>query len=384
MEYILIACAAIVAAVMTPRYVPSKLTGGRRRVAIVAFRTLLALVAVFCVVTTSVVSIPANQVGVVRRIYGWSNLANGHFIATQGETGYQAQIIPPGTFRFSPFVNVFNTVERLPAVVIPSGYYGRIVANDGSPLAGGQIMADAWPDEDYLKFLDAEYFLTHGGQKGLQLSVLKPGIYPLNLALYQVKIGYARSGNNPAANSQDTYDIRGLTLETVDRGQANEAAPLDTSITNIPAGFVGVVRSSVEKKGIDCTPITAKAEEGGLTAELVPQGCRGIWSTSLLPNDYYLNRDAYDVTMVPTRVTALEFQGGFERRYIDLKVDAKGDFIQTERLVAFPQPNDAADVAISTTFGANTLKRFEVRTDVVSEESAPAVSLVRAEAERAG
>jgi len=286
MEYILIACVAIVAAVMTPRYVPSKLTGGRRRVAIVAFRAFFGLVALFCIVTTSVISIPPNQVGVVRRIYGWSNLANGHIVATQGETGYQAQIIPPGTFRFSPFVNVFNTVERLPVVVIPSGYYGRIVASDGSPLAGGQIMADAWPDEDYLKFLDAEYFLTHGGQKGLQLSVLKPGVYPLNLALYQVKIGYARSGNNPAASAQDTYDIRGVTRETVDRGQANETAPLDTSITNIPAGLVGVVRSSVEKKGIDCTPITAKAEEGGLTAELVPQGCRGIWAASLPPNDF--------------------------------------------------------------------------------------------------
>jgi hypothetical protein len=45
---------------------------------------------------------------------------------------------------------------------------------------------------------------------------------------------------------------------------------------------------------------------------------------------------------------------------------------------------DAADVAISTTFGANTLKRFEVRTDVVGDESAPAIPLVRAEAERTG
>jgi transglutaminase-like putative cysteine protease len=45
---------------------------------------------------------------------------------------------------------------------------------------------------------------------------------------------------------------------------------------------------------------------------------------------------------------------------------------------------DAADVAISTTFGANTLKRFEVRTDEVTAESEPAAARVArtAEAER--
>ena len=69
-----------------------------------------------------------------------------------------------------------------------------------------------------------------------------------------------------------------------------------------------------------------------------------MWDTSLSPNDYYLNRDAYDVTLVSTRVTALEFKGGFTRRYLDLKVDAKGDFTQTERTATFPQPKDAADI----------------------------------------
>jgi len=39
---------------------------------------------------------------------------------------------------------------------------------------------------------------------------------------------------------------------------------------------------------------------------------------------------------------------------------------------------------ISTTFGANTLKRFEVRTDVVSDESVVTAPLALVEAERAG
>ncbi|MBV8104362.1 MAG: hypothetical protein JO223_07030 [Hyphomicrobiales bacterium] len=337
MEYVLVACAALVAAVLAPRYLPSKLGAARRRVAVVAFRTLFALIALFCVLTTSIISIPANEVGIVRRVYGLSSLTNGHIIATEGETGYQAQIIPPGTFRISPFLTVFNEVQRLPVVVVPSGYYGRVVANDGAPLPDAQIMADEWPEEDFQKYLDAEYFLTHGGQKGLQLSVLKPGVYPLNLALFQVKIGYSKNG--VLEPKGDVYDVGGL---------SKEQKYLDTSITSIAAGSVGVVRSSVRKEGIDCTPITAKTEEGGVTAVLVPQGCRGIWSMSLAPNDYYLNRDAYDVILVPTRVTTLQFQGGFERRYIDLKIDAKGDIVQTERLQGFARPPDAADAAIST------------------------------------
>ena len=80
-------------------------------------------------------------------------------------------------------------------------------------------------------------------------------------------------------------------------------------------------------------PLSSRRSE--LTAELVTQYCKGIWDKSLPPNDYYLNRDAYDVTLVSTRVTTLEFKGGFTRRYLDLKVDARGDFTQTERSASF-------------------------------------------------
>ena len=164
----------------------------------------------------------------MRKIYGFSNLAPGHIIATHGETGYQAEIIPPGTFRISIFFNVLNSVDLLPVVVVPNGFYGRIVASDGDALLAGQIMADAWPDSDTQKFLDAEYFMTHGGQKGLQLSLLKPGVYPLNLALFQIKIGYIRNGRDITVDNDDVYDLRGKTTEQT---------PLDTSITRVPAGF---------------------------------------------------------------------------------------------------------------------------------------------------
>ena len=234
---------------------------------------------------------------------------------------------------------MINRVDHLPVVVVPNGFYGRIVARDGAPLREGQIMADAWPDDAFAKYLDAEHFLSHGGQKGLQLSVLKPGSYPLNLAFFEVRIGYQANGRDVTRRDDDIYDLRGLT---------HQDTPLDTSITRVPAGFVGVVRSSVQAPGANCKATVARTEDEGLSAELVPENCKGIWSRSLLPNDFYLNHDAYDVTLVSTRVTTLEFKGGFKRRFIDLRVDAHGDFQQTERSADIPQPKEAVDPAVNT------------------------------------
>ena len=364
MLQIVIALVAIVAAVTTPRVIPDFLAGWRRSALIGVLRLGFVVVALAATLATSVISIPPDQVGVVRRIYGLSNLSPGHIIATKGETGYQAEIIPPGTFRISIFFNLLNHVDLLPVVVVPNGFYGRIVASDGDSLLAGQIMADAWPDGEAQQFLDAQYFMTHGGQKGLQLSVLKPGVYPLNLALFQVKIGYTRNGRDIVADNDDVFDLRGHTTEQT---------PLDTSITRVPAGFVGVVRSSVQSPGVDCRARTARTDADGLTAELVSQYCKGVWEKSLPPNDYYLNRDAYDVTLVSTRVTTLEFKGGFTRRYLDLKVDSRGDFAQTERSASFPQPSDSADTAVNTKIEGWEIPQ-ELRAIVqITPENAPIV-----------
>ena len=326
---------AALAALALPRLVPERFSGASL---INACRALSIVLVGAAVLSTSIVTVSANRVGLVRKVYGFKSLPEGRLIATDGETGYQAEIIPPGTFRISPLFNLFNVVEERPVVVVPQGFYGRVVARDGKPLGTGQIIADAWPDAAFSQFLNAEYFMNNGGQKGLQLSVLKPGSYPLNLALFEVRVGYERNGRDITRTADDVYDITGLRVED---------SPLSTAITRVPAGFVGVVRSSVQAPTADCTAITARTDAEGLTAELVPENCKGIWSRSLPPNDYYLNRDAYDVTLVSTRVTTLEFKGGYTRRFLDLKVDGKGDFQQTERSQNVPKSDESADTAVN-------------------------------------
>ena len=333
--FLLLLIAALVA-LAVPRLLPERIAAPWMTT---VSRILAAVLLIGAVLSTSIISISPNRVGLVRKVYGTRSLPEGRLIAANGETGYQADIIPPGTFRISPLFNLFNTIEERPIVVVPQGFYGRIVARDGLSLPEGQIIADAWPDAEFSKFLNAEYFLTHGGEKGLQLSVLKPGSYPLNLALFEVRVGYERNGNDVTRTTDDVYDINGL---------HTEETPLSTAITRVPAGFVGVVRSSVQSKSADCSAIIARTDPEGLTAELVPENCKGIWARSLPPNDYYINRNAYDVTLVSTRVTTLEFKGGYARRFIDIKVDGKGDFTQSERSININKPEESADTAVNT------------------------------------
>jgi len=345
--WIIFAVVFLAIAIVAPRLMPSSLPSWSGTAA----RIVAVFLAVICVLETSIVTVPADQVGIVRKNYGYRNMPDGHIIATNGETGYQAEIIAPGTWRVSIGFNLFNSVEVMPVVQIPQGFYGRIVARDGDPLTDGQIMADAWSDQQFANMLDAQYFMTHGGQRGLQLSVLKPGTYPVNLKLYQVRVGREPNTKEVQSNKDLIWDETGF---------HEEETPLNTMITRVPAGFVGVVRSSVQAKDAVCTVEKIKVDAGtisaaaqaqaneSLSAELVPMNCKGIWSYALPPNDYYLNRDAYEVTLVDTRVQTLEFKGGFKRRWIDLTVNSKGDFEQHERAMDIQQEPGAADGAVNT------------------------------------
>src|SRR5439155_21715388 len=73
-------------------------------------------------------------------------------------------------------------------VSIPSGKYGFLNAKDGKPLRPDQFLADAFPPAHELDMLDAEYFLTHAGQRGPQTTILTPGSYRLNTYLWDLAI----------------------------------------------------------------------------------------------------------------------------------------------------------------------------------------------------
>ena len=285
-----------------------------------AARFLGFVLIVFVIASTSFVFVGEDETGHRVKIYLGGNLKEGAIIAIDGQKGPQAEILPPG-FQFQPFLNILYDVTLKDVIDIPEGQYAFLVARDGRPLRPDQTYADPFnPDEAAKMVGDATYFLTHGGQKGPQTTVLSPGKYRLNLFLWNVKFG---------------------------------------EVTEVEKGFVGVIKSNVHSavnfgnlksaRPEDCSP-TRKVTVGGgeLAVPLVPVGCIGVWEKALNPGKYYVNREAYNLTLVDTRVQAWEYKGGYRKRTIELKVNQKGDITQTERSDQFDVPRTAVSAAIFT------------------------------------
>jgi hypothetical protein len=275
---------------------------------------LMVLVGLAFLASTSFVQISADRVGHLKRIYLAEDLPPGRIIALPGQKGPQAEVLGPG-FHFRPLLNVLYEVEQYPVVQIPEGYYGQITTNDGLPMPEGMFIAPVIPDDKLAEMLNADTFLTQGGFRGPQETVLKPGAYRLNRYLFDVR------------------------------------TDADTTATVIPAGQVGVVKSNVQQPGLNCQEELVRVSEAqhdadALSVPLVPRGCIGLWKDALLPGAYYLNRHAYDITPVDTRAQTWEYKGGYKRRTIDLAIDQQGQITQTERSFEEPVPSTAVDRAV--------------------------------------
>lgn len=275
---------------------------------------LMLLAGFMFLASTSFVLVGSDKVGHLKRIYLAADLPPGHIIALPGQKGPQAEVLGPG-FHFRPLLNVLYDVEPFDLVTIPEGFYGQVTTLDGQPMPDGMFMAPVIADDKLQSMFNAETFLTAGGYRGPQETVLKPGAYRLNRYLFDVKAG------------------------------------TETAATVIPTGQVGVVKSNVSTPGLNCKEETvrvsaAQHDADALSVPLVPKGCIGLWKEPLLPGAYYLNRQAYDVTLVDTRVQTWEYKGGYRRRIIDLSIDQQGNLKQTERTVEEEMPATAVDRAV--------------------------------------
>jgi uncharacterized membrane protein YqiK len=198
-----------------------------------------------------------DAAGIVVKNIG-AKLPSGNIIAVNGEMGPQAEILGPGWHPLLwPFV---YDVEKAEVQEILDGKVGLITTTDGKPLPPGEIFAADWTSEEFQQMLRAEHFLDIGGGfKGPQAAVLRPGKYRINPKLFRVAIVPA---------------------------------------TNIAKATVGVVKSNVGKA----------AEDAGQQADgLVDKGQRGIWRQPLMPQMYYLNTKAFEVTVISTAKMVMRY-----------------------------------------------------------------------------
>lgn len=247
----------------------------------------------------SVRFVPEDKLGVVVRNALGASLPPGRIIATNGEMGPQAAILPPG-WHLGYWPIVFD-LELYDVLRIEAGQVGLITTADGLPLPEGQIYAQEWSEDTFQSMLDAQRFLTEGkGYKGPQASVLTPGTYRLNPKLYMVT--------------------------TVPE-------------TNIPPASVGVVKSNVGTRPVS-----------GVDQQLVEKGQRGIWRERLDPAKYYLNTSAYEVTVISTKATIVQFTaslGKNDEREISVRSFDGFTFPVDVRVEYLIEPKDAPLVVAS-------------------------------------
>lgn len=285
----------------------------------IAIRLFGAFIILFALASTSFVYVPDGYSAHLFRVYLGSSLPAGKIVATAGENGPQARLLAPG-FHVEPLINVLYTVDTSRAEFeVPQGKVGILSARDGAPLRFGQAFADPFPAELGNNMLDAERFLTRGGQRGPQLSVLTPGRYRLNAYLWKVDL---------------------------------------TDAVEVPAGFVGVVKSNVHAavdfgtlksdKPASCAMLQTEENrsEQHVDAPVVPVGCIGVWSKALQPGKYYLNQNAFTIIDVDTRAQVWIYAGGYMGAQISLTVDTKGEVIQKRTEAAVPVDENNADRAI--------------------------------------
>jgi len=311
----------------------------------------------FFLLLTSYVQIEADGVGHLKRIYLASDMPSGQIVALPGQKGPQAELLGPG-FHFIPFVRILNDFEEYAKVIVPEGQYGFVVAKDGRPLVD-EYMAPEWPEGEHTRYLDATYFLEvledglPRGYKGPQLTVLPPGEYRINRYLFDVDV------------SGGALDIPagfvGVVKSNV--GKAYKGEPIvPPSIVNAFMEAYRIEASAASSKAIDdmkvlrglpsstktgpLSPAEAKKMAlGALSVPIVPRGYKGVWQEVLNPDRYYLNARAYQVDLFDTRIQTWEYKGGFKHRWIDLEIDSEGRLVQKQREADVPLIPGTADSA---------------------------------------
>ena len=132
-----------------------------------------------------------GQLGVMINKYG-TELPAGEFLAAEGQRGIQREVLLPGTYKLNPYA---FEVRIVPMTLIEPGTVGVIAARSGKPTQNQ---------------------LAEPGERGVQKTVLQPGLYVLNPEAYSVErleVGF----------NQITMSHAGKLPETQTTGQGQSA-----------------------------------------------------------------------------------------------------------------------------------------------------------------
>lgn len=196
-----------------------------------------------------------------KKVEGHLNFLDGEaFLNNGGEKGRQLQVLMPGKYRIN--TALFKVDPHQPWTSINSDEIGIVTVNEGMPILDStKIAADEIPLDIHNNFQDAAAFLASGGQKGLQIPVLRSGNYAINPWFASIE---------------------------------------KVMMTVVDIGKCGVVTSYVGEKGEDTS-------DSKVNAKIVENGYKGIWKDPLGPGKHPINTKTYKVDMVPTNQITLSW-----------------------------------------------------------------------------
>jgi len=223
----------------------------------------------FRVVRMPITRIPGGKIGLIEasdgarlpdgrllaaHVTGHSNFFDGEaFIRNGGERGRQLDVLMPGVYRLNPML--FKVIEIADWTHVEADQVGIVTINEGRPIVDpSKIAAEELPLDVHDNFQNADAFLKAGGQKGLQIPVLRAGNYAVN----------------PWFAAIDKVEM-----------------------VQVQIGNCGVVTSYVGAEGADLT-------DDAVNAKIVQNGKKGIWAEPLQPGKHPLNTKICKVDLVPT------------------------------------------------------------------------------------
>ncbi|MDX2110105.1 MAG: SPFH domain-containing protein [Verrucomicrobiota bacterium] len=188
------------------------------------------------------------------KVVGHNNFYDGEaFIQNGGEKGRQLDVLMPGRYRINPAL--FKIISVVDWTTIDADQVGIVTILEGKPIVDStKIAAEELPLGTHNNFQDPAAFLAAGGQKGLQIPVLRAGNYAINPWFASV-----------------------------------EKVPM----IRVDIGYCGVVTSYVGPEGADLT-------DDAVNAKIVANGYKGIWADPLQPGKHPLNTKIMKVDIVPT------------------------------------------------------------------------------------
>lgn len=329
---------------------------------LIAFIVSVLIVCAALYASNIVRYIPNNKIGVIEKLWSTKGSIKQGFIALEGEAGYQPELLRGGFHFFFPFQYKVHSCELVTISQGRIGYLiarDGLPLNPSQTLASNQHATDFQDARAFLKnggqkgpqrqilregvyainlaqfavaTSDAVYSLgLSRSESAIMESIIeriqaRQGFEPIVIKDADDQIGVVTIHDGPSLDSgeliaptvgADRNDAKTFHNNFQDpeiflnagglRGRQHQVLVEGTYYLNrlfatveqkpktiIDVGNVGVVISYTGSKGAD---ISGSDYTHG---ELVPQGCRGVWSEPLLPGKYAFNPYAGKVVTVPT------------------------------------------------------------------------------------